>query len=174
MQEQEDIKPIATYIFSDDISDETVKTFADFLNSTIGVDKKIFFSTEGGYLAFADVMIELIDTYKDEIELVAFMTIQSAGMDILFKTKCKKRIMDSCVGMIHQVYTGFKVNESGSYVDDYEKFMAKVVKEDYRGKTLEFCDKIGLTSTEKNKVKKGRDLHITTSRLRELLKNFEK
>lgn len=137
------------WISNQDIEEELVSLLIQNLNEVLLTedDKLIwYFTTDGGNVACAREIIDLINTHKDRIELIASDTIASSGFFIFFKAQCKRRILPYTIGMCHSATSTLKIrigNLPSSEYDIIAKSKNKQINDDlYKlAVSLEFTDK---------------------------------
>lgn len=128
----------------------------------------IYLNTNGGDIADQELILEVINKYKDNIHLIACGNIYSAGFTIFFKSQCKRSIAKGTTGMAHFVWTEIEVDQSGKPKTDYGKFVLKTMV-DSKKEFIEFLKELGLNNKEVSEAKKGEEVYFTESRLKELL-----
>lgn len=154
--------------FKKEINDESADLLIDFINSTEGIKKKIYLSSDGGFIYVAELIIDLINNNKQDIELIAYNYIGSSAFELFFKSKCKKRILEGTRGMLHFAKMELTVNQKGKPVN---KTAINFLKEEVSKRNDNLIKKLKLSSKELNKYNKGEDVEFSYNRMLEFLKN---
>ena len=129
---------------------------------------QIYLCSPGGSLDDCFVTIDMINQYKDNIVLKAFGEISSAAFIIYFQVKCKKYIMDYTIGMVHYAYMSVPSNQGGDVVPDGLDTFSYNELVKYKDEFINFYKALGFNKRELDFLKKGKDVHFSTERLREL------
>jgi hypothetical protein len=164
---------VCTYVFTGEINEIKLEEIVGFLNYAIGMKKRIFFSTEGGSTDIAEVLIDIINQDAENIELVAFNTIASCGMDIFYKTNCKKYVKDGCYGLYHLSSYNMDMSERGFPTHKDTKWVYNHSRKFSNVNTDRMCYKLQLTKSETAKIKRGEDVLFSTERLRDFIDKFQ-
>jgi ATP-dependent protease ClpP protease subunit len=164
----------STIIFEGEMEYDEVKSLIQDLESCEQGEIDLYFSSNGGFLNIADILIEYINRSDKKINLIANGLIQSCAFYVLAFTKCNKIITDSVIGMIHKHKT-FRPTIFGR-----PKEMKKTIftKED-DAKIIEYNDKIMKYSIEKlrkagvhedyiKSLLKGKDTYIDNQTMKQL------
>lgn len=152
------------------VDTEMLDKFIQLFNNNAD-EYTIYFSSTGGSLEDANVIIDLINKNANKVTLIAYFSILSAGFDIFFKTKCKKEILSTAIGMYHLGVVEIDMSVNGKVA--YHSGVAQMkdnVKNQYP-KALEFCKSLGFNDTELRKIKKGDDVYFIYDRLIEFMNN---
>ena len=159
------------------IGEITNTSTQDFIKQFNSIDKtipfNIYINSEGGDIAHADVIIDLINQYSELITLTAVGQISSAAFNIFFFTNCKKQVLPQTIGMCHSSWTSVYFNETGKPITEFDKLVVQEMKR-AQSVNLDKLKDLGLTPTELKKVKAGKDCYFTDIRLKELLEYGKK
>lgn len=161
---------MAVLYISDMIGQEICEKFIYQFNK-IPKDEEItvYINSEGGETGHADMFVNMLSAEGHRITLIACGQICSAAFNIFYNTECsKKSIHEDTIGMIHLAYINVNLNEAGKLTTEEDRELLRVHKAS-RENTLQKLKSLGLTPTELNKVKKGKDVYFTTERLKQLL-----
>jgi hypothetical protein len=171
--EEIDNNAVLTYVFTGEINEIKLEEIVGFINYSIGVKKRIFFSTEGGVAELAEVLIDIINQDADNIELIGFNIIASCGMDVFYKANCKKYIKDGCYGLYHLSSYNIDMSERGTPAHKDTKWVYNHSRRFSKLNTDKMCYKLQLTKSETNKIKRGEDVLFSTERLRDFIEKFQ-
>lgn len=149
---------------------EVYEKFIDSFNK-IPLDRNItvYISSEGGDLWIGEEILDVLNTHKDNIELVVSAQVSSGAFEVAYKFKGKKRVLPGSMSVLHLYTDTFKYREllkKNSYARwSKDVCLVRVIKE--FNKMIETF----LTKDEIKRINKGEDLYIHTDRLSEILMN---
>lgn len=127
-----------------------------------------FSSPEGGFTSIAEVIVDLINLYKDQTKITFYGENFSCGMIVFLKTQCEKSILPSTVGMFHFCYQDMTISEGGKPNSEYGLFSMKEMKSS-KLETLEYLKNTKLSDREIIAIKKGKDVYFSFNRMSELI-----
>lgn len=133
----------------------------------------IYINSCGGDVGHADIILNIINQNSKNITLIASGEIFSAAFNIFFFSKCKRIILEDCIGMAHFSWATFQLDETGKPSSEYDKFLMDEMKRN-KSYTIKRFQSIGLNSRELNKIKNSKDCFFTVERLKELLNYGQK
>lgn len=132
----------------------------------------IYFSAEGGRQDIGDVIIDLIDLHGHCTTLIGTGFLLSMGFEIFYRSKCKKILKQTTVGMVHAASIYGKLNHV-SIIDKITKtHFEHMVEREKESK--EFYKKLGLSKSEMKIYDSGEDVVLSYTRMKELLNNSKK
>jgi hypothetical protein len=164
-------------ILSGAIDKENTENFirqVEFITSE-GKGIKIYLASDGGLSKYSRLIIDFLKEvhryYNKPVCICAFGHICSAAFDIFFKSPClNKRILDGVLGVLHKSYlkdvSSNELEDKESFVNFSKRHLDKVDNPIF----YDFLDKAGLTDKEIRRIKSGKDLMLSTERLRFILK----
>jgi hypothetical protein len=147
--------------------------FADLVNAFNQLPEEedliIYLSTDGGSALMSMAICDLIEQNQGRVELVASGEIYSAGFEIFFKSKCRRRIVPGTYGMYHTSRLTVQMDvHKRPTTEDNRQVLAW--GKNYKSKDmLEFCKTLPLTKQEMSALKKGVDVYFTYERISEFL-----
>lgn len=150
------------------IDENTPNILIDFIVTYRGEQKQIYFSSEGGWISESNVMLDVLNNCKNEVELIGYNSLSSCAFELFFKAECKKRILYGTRGMLHFAKATLDVNQKGHITDKYN---LTNLKENTSKRNDELIKKLKLTPKEISKYNKGGDVEFTYNRMLELLNN---
>lgn len=132
----------------------------------------IYFNTEGGYVDYAEAILDIINEHSDKTSLIGYGCLYSAGFDIFFRSTCEKTILRGTVGMVHisTVESDNLRTIKEGRADEEMMYYKKWAKKDKESRLIMY-EILGLSSSELLKMKTGKDVYIHFDRLIELLKH---
>lgn len=134
---------------------------------------KIYLNSEGGSVYEQDAIVDFININKERVRLIGYGQLFSAAFNIFFKVECPRELIVDTIGMAHFCWTTVEIDQSGKPADDFNKFQAKEMKRT-QDETVQFLKKVGLSTTEVNKIIKGKDIWISYPRMLQLFNNGKK
>jgi len=152
-----------------EITDATVDKFINEYNNCQFKDLVIYINSQGGDIAHANVIINIINNSIFDITLIGVGMLFSAAFDIFFLTKCAhKYTLPDTIGMAHFSWSTFQLDESGKPHAEYDKFMMAGMKKT-KVTTLQTYTDLGMTPAEVATINKSKDCYFTNIRLQELI-----
>jgi ATP-dependent protease ClpP protease subunit len=134
----------------------------------------IYFSSQGGSLAHADLLLNYFNALSDNIILRAFHQISSAAFKVFFEFEGQKDIMDNTFAIIHKGSKSLIARDLDNK-ESFDFFMTNKVIPNMNCQTMNLFNKVGLTKKELDMVKHGKDIFLDTKRLRKMIdKNLSK
>jgi hypothetical protein len=130
----------------------------------------IYFSSSGGSLTHADLLLSYLNSLHNNIILLAFHQISSAAFKVFFEFKGLKDIMDNTFSVIHKGSKNLIARDLDN-TDSFDFFMTNKMMPVMNTQVTKLYKRIGLSKTELQKVNKGKDLMLHTERLRKILRN---
>jgi len=164
-------KKIANLTFFSNIEPESFVSFEDIMNENLrkGNEVNLYIGTNGGYLALAEIMVDIINNYPYNLNITYVGMVYSAGMLLFSKIKRPFKITDTLTGMLHYPYTD--VNSKN--LKDEESFDYFTLQQDQ--KSLEFyLSEISrfLSDLEIQKIKNGKEVYLDNERMREMYEYY--
>lgn len=99
------------YIISEDINTEVVSDIIEILGYNDFDKLSIYCNTKGGYSESTAVLLDIINQYKDRIELVATEYLISNGFLLFAQAEVPIRFLNTFVGiLIHKSYITVNTN----------------------------------------------------------------
>lgn len=145
------------FIFQDDINEAIKRNY----------NVRLFFSTEGGSLGVAEDMINIINSFPNDIEIFCSEYLLSAGLFIIGNIKRKVNISDSCIGLVHTPSIALE-SRGTKKKNGFDSFMQK--QEDIFNDIYLKNIKCVLTQEELKDVISGEDICIEPERIRKLIR----
>lgn len=158
------------YIHLDgEVNEMFIDKFFQAFNQPLGADEEIiiYLDSPGGRLSYGEIILDVIDKYKDRITLIASGEIFSCAFNIFFFSNCKRKILTSAIGMAHYAWS-IAPTDGESIKGDINKFVIQSMKEDKVLYIAKLKEK-GLSRKELKQIEDGHDCFFTTERLQELL-----
>ena len=154
------------YFYFNDLFEEnkTTKDFIDFINENQD-ELTIFLNSGGGNSNIKQVLLDILNENKERIMLKASYFIGSNAFRLFFEFEGKKKIMDATYGMFHLTIMEVATLENNETVESDK--MTKENMLNFYFETIKFCERIGMTEEEIQKIKEGKDVYFNNKRLRE-------
>lgn len=130
----------------------------------------IYFSSSGGSLAHADLLLSYLNSLHNNIILLAFHQISSAAFKVFFEFQGQKDIMDNTYSIIHKGSKNILARDLDN-ADSFDFFMTNKMMPVMNRQVNRLYKKVGLSKTELKKIDNGKDLMLHTDRLRKILRN---
>jgi len=151
----EETLPRYTYIFDDDIDQETIQNCIDAIHMHPEVD--LFFSTQGGETCMMDAFINYLNLRQKEITVYLTDAVASAGTFLLTDFKGEIVITDNLEWiMFHQT-------DRLTYSNRKSFFNESVLKKqliEYNNKYSKKFKELGLTDKEIKAYNSGKDVFL--------------
>jgi hypothetical protein len=151
----EETLPRYTYIFDDDIDQETIQSCIDAIHMHPEVD--LFFSTQGGETCMMDAFINYLNLRQKEITVYLTDAVASAGTFLLTDFKGEIVITDNLEWiMFHQT-------DRLTYSNRKSFFNESVLKKqliEYNNKYSKKFKELGLTDKEIKAYNSGKDVFL--------------
>ena len=158
-------------IFDVEITPETIEPLMYAIHKLIKNDPEskilVYFSSVGGAYTHAELFIEFLNQLIDNIILVAFHQISSAGFKVFYSFKGERYIMNHCFAIVHEGTKDVSVRDL-SDKDSFDFFMTTDIMEEMRAEINLIYHKY-LTKKEMTRVINGKDVYLNTKRLRDIL-----
>lgn len=155
--------------FEGPISTKSVSWLINELESKLKEYKEIilYFTCNGGSISDSRILIDYLNRYQKRIEFVCTWTLASCGFDIVLFFKGKKSIVGSTYGMVHLGTNSFDLLEEMD-----KKSFAAFSRESLKRENAAYLRKLKpfLKKAEYDRVKKGEDVYLNVTRLREVFK----
>jgi hypothetical protein len=155
--------------FEGPLSSESVIGLMNELESKLKEFKEviIYFTCNGGSISDSRILIDYLNRYCKRIELVCTWTLASCGFDVVLFFKGKKSVVSPVYGMVHLGTNSF------DYLDGLDK--KSFTTFNYEGLKRENTVylkqlKPVLKKDEYDRVKKGEDVYLNVTRLREIFR----
>jgi hypothetical protein len=157
-----DNRPIK--IIKDNLEDEWIENIFDVLNS-IDCETILYFSSQGGVDAYAEVVIEILNNNTNLIELVGYGPLASNGFEVFSRFKGKKRLLPTAIGMIH--LGDFPISARKRKDTTYQDFILSKFVDD---KNKEQINKYSpfLSKEEINSLEKGGEVWVSYERMKKI------
>jgi len=163
-----------TINYEGDVDEEMVVFFVKELNSATGdEDMTIYLSSDGGTMACAEVIIDVISraAVNRNVTLVANWSVSSCGALIFLESICNKCVLPSAHGVLHELSSydnSLMMKREDPLHVGLEKSHAKLQES-----KMKLFRIIGLSEKELSDIKKGKDIYFDAERLREFVANVE-
>lgn len=161
---------------SGEFNSETLNKFIEDYNNTPDevTDLHIYLSSFGGESSVSECIVDIIEHSKYHVTLIASDDISSAAFYLFFKSKGDKRILPNTIGMFHMGYIETaSVDERGKPKEEVDKAVIQSLK-NAKKDTLDFCEKLGMNTTEIGKIKRSKEVYFQYNRLVEFIDNLKK
>ena len=159
-------------IFDMEITPKAIEPLLDVIHKMIKANPKakmlIYFSSIGGSYTHAELFIEFLNQVKDNVVLVAFHQISSAGFKVFYTFEGEKYIMNHCFAIVHEGTKDVNMRDL-SNKESFDFFMTTNIMEEMRVEINGLYRKY-LTNEEMTRVIDGKDVYLNVKRLREILK----
>lgn len=152
-----------------DVNTEMVNALANALNAN-EEPITIYLCSPGGSVSSEQLLIHLINTNAERITLIGYGGLQSAAFTIFFKAECPTALLPYTIGMAHQAYGLFQINEKGLPKDNEDKFYINSLKAHHK-EEMAFYKSIGLTAEELKCISEGNNLYLPYKRMYQIWKN---
>lgn len=152
---------------SGEINQDSLNKLIDTLNESEDQRIIIYLSSTGGDAGAAGAMVHLISLNKNRIQIIGYDDLFSAGFFIFFKSDCEKILLKGTLGMYHLTCLEFNEAEINLKDSQYKASKEYLTKE--KPKTKIFCEEVGMTKGEINKILKGEDVYFQPDRMIEML-----
>ncbi|MGL4977021.1 MAG: ATP-dependent Clp protease proteolytic subunit [Cetobacterium sp.] len=152
-------------IYISQLNQDVLEDFINVVNEKEGVHLMI--RSGGGLVYVGDLIIEIINQNPEMFKITALECISSTAFVIVAKAKCEKKLLPGTQGMMHQAYKDYSIKTGGKVViaKDYKTYDRFLYNQE-----LELMKELECTEEEITKYKKGKDVHFTYERLKQLLK----
>jgi len=158
-----------THFFHGEITQDSVINLVIAIDSDEAQDVDLYFSSSGGDLNMAEVLIDYFSNSIKNITLIGHWSIESAALEVFIRSICKKRLLPDAFGMVHLADRSLSL-KSLTKKDPDEMFLVKDV-EIYNRRWLQ--DRKGFfTRQEMSNIKKGIDVYLEHDRLEDYIKRF--
>jgi len=163
------------WMSNDDVDNKLTNQLIERINevnaaNSQGLDEKLiwYFSTEGGDIASAREIIDIINTNKDIIELIASDVIASSGFFIFFKSMCKRRILPYTIGVHHSAVSTINIRVGNLPKNEYD-VLTRSKNRQINSDLFNLGVSLGLDDIQCKTFKKGKDVIIEYPELQILL-----
>jgi ATP-dependent protease ClpP protease subunit len=161
-------------VFDSEINSSVIGSYLTgiqrIINQTPDAKIVIYFSSMGGSLAHADILLNYLNSLRNNIIIFAFNQISSAAFKVFFEFQGQKDIMDNTYSVIHKGSKDIHARDLDN-TDSFDFFMANKMIPLMNKKVIEFYKNIGLSKKELNMINNGKDLMLHTEHLRKILRN---
>jgi hypothetical protein len=150
-----EILPRYTYIFDDEIDQETIQSCIDAIHMHPEVD--LFFSTQGGETCMMDAFINYLNLRQDEITVHLTDAVASAGTFLLTDFKGEVILTDNLEWLM------FHKTDRLTYSNRKSFFNETVLKKqlvEYNNKYSKKFQELGLTDKEIKAYNSGKDVFL--------------
>lgn len=173
---------VENVVFQEDITTQSVANLMSYLDDytrgvtldgqPIEIPEKIIlnFSTNGGSYSAIMMLVDYINQYPLDLEVVVFDHCCSAGMLFLMFIDVNIRILKSGYGMFHLVdmpLSARELRDKASASAWYQKDLRNC--DEFFIKEYEKC---GLTYDELRLIKDGKDVYVDSARLMECISSY--
>ena len=156
-----------TIYFDDDITIESVRELITIIEESNSNKFTIYFTSNGGTIPSADVLINFINKNPKKYTFISSWFISSAAFLIMYKIKCKKKILDNTHAIIH-LYSSTLEYRLQKDAHSMEYYLTKNLKKSNK-KFIKFLKKINISKKNIEKIEKGKDVILNTKELRQIL-----
>ena len=161
-----------TFTFDAEFERDSVIQLIDDIEKCKSNNITIYFSSTGGIVSYAELLIDYINRQKKNILLIAYYFIESCAFDFFIKAKCKKEIKDTCITMVHlskPIIDGKMITKIGRKKHPQHIEFFNQIDSTNKG-YCEFYRKIGLPEDYMKKIEKGEDVKIPVDLMRKIIK----
>lgn len=155
--------------YTGEICDEIYYVFLDEINEAIkrNWDVKFYFSTFGGSMGLMENMVQIINEFPNNIEIICNEFLLSAGLMFVANVKRPIIIGNSCMGLVHapSIMLESRGTKKKTGFDSFMQQHDEMFLREY----LQNIKPI-LTEDEIKDVEAGEDVCIGAERIRELIK----
>lgn len=159
------------------IETDTVNKVAEAMNqcSVSGQELDIYVSSLGGDLCATEALLCMIKKYGQDhcITLFGYGQLQSCAFELFFLSDCAKHLVGGVVGMYHLASTEVALNEKGLPAYQYGTAQKQFITGYVKKRTLEVCERMGMTAKEKAYIQRGNDQFFMPDRMDDFLR-FQK
>lgn len=148
-----------------DINNDMTQDLIDAINSQENLT--IYLNSDGGEVYEMEALLHLITENKDKIRLIGYGRLFSAAFELFFKAPCHKEILPLTVGMAHLSSCPMNIDERGVPKDSYGQMEANELVSLFE-QSSSFYKKVGLTSKELKDLKAGKDVFLSSERMKHL------
>mgnify|MGYP003424260014 FL=1 len=152
-----------------EVDEAMLEKFINIHKESEGKEIVILFDSIGGYSHIWQQIIEVIDDIEN-CTLIAWNEISSSAFDIFFLSKCKKKVVDSCVGMSHLWWFTIHTNPYR------KKWLSIRVKEENiinsTNKYIKFLKRIWVSKQKIKWYKTDYDVSFSAKELRKMIKKL--
>jgi predicted transcriptional regulator len=152
---------MATIIFDDLISNETIKTLIEKIETSEDDTIDLYFASAGGDAAIAGVLIHYLSNSIKNINLYAYWQIASAAVDVVMDSVCRKELLPDAWCVIH-LYTRDIGTRDMLDKESLDAFLEKRIEEDNAALVDKF--RRFLTAKELKCLRKGGDVFLNHER----------
>jgi ATP-dependent protease ClpP protease subunit len=155
---------------SGEINEKSLDDFLQFINENEIRELVIVLNSVGGKKNLTHVLLDIINLNYNSITLIS-CGCYSASFLLFYKAKCKKKMTEGCVGMMHYSSTNINTMSNGQPTYSEDENIIKNWKERVKDE-VEFVEKF-MTPLELKKYKKGNDVYFTFKRMKEIFPDVE-
>ena len=169
---------IKTFIFDAEIDLENTYDLIENMDNFLAdpdlnpeTSCKIYFSTNGGAVYLAEILIDYFNNYPLELELVLTNACESAGIIVAAKTQRNISILPTAYGMIHKSSALLQtrdVNTKGTFDHFFDKMYGKALDEHY----MDLYKALDLKDNELKIINNNKELYLTNKRLCETILGY--
>ena len=155
------------YYYESSIDTQYVEKLIEFLNTNTW-PITIYFASGGWCAVGGRTMINMLNSEKERITLIATGKLMSNAFNIFFSFEWKKSIEYTILGMYHQATVDISINMkcNPAYQSDksYKLWIAS-----YLEQSQEICRISGMNKSEIQKWNKWDDVYFINTRMQEML-----
>jgi len=159
-------------IFDMEITPKAIEPLLDVIHKMIKANSEakmlIYFSSVGGSYTHAELFIEFLNQVKENIVMVAYHQISSAGFKVFYSFEGEKYVMNHCFAIVHEGTKEVNARDLNNK-ESFDFFMTTDIMEEMRVEINRLYSQY-LTDEEMAKVSEGKDIYLNTKRLRKILK----
>ena len=155
------------YYYESSIDTQYVEKLIEFLNTNTW-PITIYFASEGWCNSGWQTLLNVLNSEKERITLIAIGKLMSTAFDIFFSFEWKKSIEYSVLGMYHQSTVDISINVKWNPVFQSDKAF-KLWVASYLDHTKEICRISGMNKSEIQKWNKWDDVYFINTRMKEML-----
>lgn len=159
------------YLLEERINEASLEKFLSFMNNVQYGDRiTIILDSAGGKNNLARIILDIINVNKNSVTLIS-CGIYSACFFIFYNAKCKRKMTQGSVGMVHQGSAEVTLNGNRKPTFKEDENVIENWKEE-SVTDLGFVSQF-LNKKEIQSFKKGDDVYFTFKRMREIFTNVE-
>lgn len=156
--------------FNGEINEKSLDDFLQFINENEIGELVIVLNLVGGKKNLTRVLLDIININSHRVTLIS-CGCYSASFFLFYKAKCKKKMTEDNVGMMHYSSTNINTMSNGQPTYSEDENIIKNWKERVKDE-VEFVEKF-MTPLELKKYKKGNDVYFTFKRMKEIFPDVE-
>lgn len=158
-----------SFFFDGEITAESVITMIKTIDDCEDEEVTIYFTSNGGDMAYADVLIHYFNSSDKTINLILHWGILSAAMEVAVRTTCSKEILSDAYGGFHLASRGIEYRDLQAPVS-HDSFLLKEV-EAFNNRWLKLYGS-SFSKDEMKHIQKGDTIFLNHARFVDFINKY--